>query len=79
MNPQRAQNLSIAVRRVQGSSGISASAVAGAIVVADLTYLTEERVDLLRRISLDTEEQDALRRAEVSLVNLNTFLIASFL
>ena len=57
---QRAQNLTIALRRLGRPS---AEAVAGAVLTADLDFLTDERVDLLQRLALEPDELAGVRAA----------------
>lgn len=60
--PQRAQNLTIAMRRL---GKVKASEVVAALLEADLDFLTEDKVDLLQRLSLEEDEVQGLQAAEV--------------
>lgn len=59
--PRRAQNLSIAMKKM--GRVLSVSEVATAITVANLEVLTEEKVDLLQLMELEPDEDASLRQA----------------
>ena len=61
IEPRRAQNLSIAIKKM--GRVLTVNEVATAILVADLNVLTEEKVDLLQLLELEPDEDAGLRQA----------------
>jgi len=63
IDARRAQNLSIAVKKL---GKVSPAEVAASVEHCDLSFLTDERVELLTRLSLEPDETAALVAAEAT-------------